>query len=377
MTVFSSNSRTPYFEALRNRIRELGGMHNAHLHLDRAGTFDDRYFSEANLELADSNHISLGKKHALIAKVHSGLAYEREDLERRVRSVLDKMVELGTRRADTMVDVTPDRVGTSALDLINEIKEDYSGRIELNTASYTPLGFKDDEPERWEIFEKGVTRADFIGSLPEADDKNDYPDHIGFKEQCRRVLELANSYNKGVHFHVDQRNEPSERGTEQVIESVKAHGSPVSEDGEPMIWMVHMLSPSTYPDDRFKKLAQDLADLNIGVICCPSAAIGMRQLRPIFTPTYNSIPRVLELLSSGVKLRLASDNIAEICSPSTTADLVDEVFVLSAAIRFYNVDILASLAAGKDLTVDQISLIDEHLENNEREMQKVINKYHA
>lgn len=375
--MFNAGSRSPYFEALRKKIDELGGMFNAHLHLDRAGTFDDRYFSEADLELADSNHISLGRKHALIAKIHAGFAYKREDLELRVRSALDTMIELGTRRADTMVDVTSDEVSTNALNWINEIKQDYLGKIELNTASYTPLGFRDDEPERWEIFEKGVEQADFIGSLPEADDKIDYPLHIGFKEQCRRVLELSKSHNKMVHFHVDQRNEPSESGTEQVIESVKENGAPDSNDGKPMIWVVHMLSPSTYSEERFVRLAQDLSELNIGVICCPSAAVGMRQLRSIPTPTYNSIPRVLELLSYGVKVRLASDNIADICSPSTTADLVDEVFVLSAAIRFYNIDILARLAAGVDLSADHTSLIKEHLDSNEREIQKVIKKYHA
>ena len=103
----------------------------------------------------------------------------------------------------------------------------------------------------------------------------------------------------------------------------------------------------------------------------------MRQLRTVQTPLYNSIPRVLELLAAGVKVRIASDNIADICSPSTTADLVDELFVLSAAIRFYHIDILARLAAGVDLEAEQIQLIKDHLRGNEVEVQKVIDKYHV
>ncbi len=375
--MFNANTRSPYYESLRTAITALGGMDNAHLHLDRAGTYDDHYFTEAKLNLSQNNHISLHKKHALIAKVHSGPAYETENLEMRVSSVLETMIELGTRRADTMVDVTPDCVGLSALRTLNKIKQDFAGRIELNTASYTPLGFSDDQPQMWETFEQGVSEANFIGALPEADDTHDYPDHIGFMEHCKRVLELATKHGKMLHIHTDQRNDPRESGTEQVIEAVKRYGAPSSEDGEPKVWVIHMVSPTTYDEARFEKMTQDLVEQNIGVICCPSAAVGMRQLRSLQTPSDNCIPRVLELLASGVRVKIASDNIADICSPSTTADLIDELFVLSAAIRFYHVDILAHLAAGKRPTPDLVKLIKEHLEQNKQEIDRVINHYNA
>jgi cytosine/adenosine deaminase-related metal-dependent hydrolase len=375
--MFTAKTRSPYYQNLRQTIQSLGGMDNAHLHLDRAGTYEDHYFSEANFTLDQNNHISLHKKHALIAKVHSGPAYETEDLEMRVRSVLDTMIELGTRRADTMVDVTADRVGLSALRTLNRVKSDYRGRIELNNASYTPLGFSDAHPAMWETFEEGVAEADFIGALPEADDIVDYPDHIGFVEHCRRVLELARKHNKMIHIHTDQRNDPRETGTEQVIGAVKQFGAPDSEDGEPKVWVIHMVSPSTYDEARFEKLAQGLVEQNIGVICCPSAAVGMRQLRPLETPSYNCIPRVLELLTAGVRVKIASDNIADICSPSTTADLIDELFVLSAAIRFYHVDILAHLAAGKPPTDAHLALIKDHLAQNNNEIQRVIDHYNG
>lgn len=373
--MFTANSRSPYYEKLREAIADLGGMDNAHLHLDRAGTYDDHYFSEAKLQLSDNNHISLHKKHALIAKVHSGPAYEIDDLQMRVRSVLETMVTLGTRRADTMVDVTPDRVGLSALRTLNAIKKEFAGRIELNNASYTPLGFNDANPAMWETFEEGVAEADFIGALPEADDVVDYPDHIGFMEHCRRVLELAKKHGKMIHIHTDQRNDPRETGTEQVIEAVRQFGAPLSDDGEPMVWVIHMVSPSTYDEARFERLAHNLSELNIGVICCPSAAVGMRQLRSLSTPSDNCIPRVLELLAAGVRVKIASDNIADICSPSTTADLVDELFILSAALRFYHVDILAHLAAGKPMGKTNLDLIKDHLRQNKEEIARVIKHY--
>ena len=68
-----------------------------------------------------------------------------------------------------------------------------------------------------------------------------------------------------------------------------------------------MISPTLYSDKRWKKLVERLKRANVGVICCPSAAIGMRQLRGVKTPTTNSIARVLELCAAGIQVRLGSD----------------------------------------------------------------------
>jgi hypothetical protein len=364
----------PFYRRLADRIRELGGMFNAHLHLDRAGTLDDAYMADAGHRILEQSHISLHRKHGLIGALHTGPAYNPDDLTARVDACLDEMVACNTVRADTMVDVTPDRVGLSALETLRAIKRRRAHAIDVRLGAYTPLGFKASEPRRWTLFEEGAQAADFIGSLPEADDTDDHPDHIGFMEHCTRVLDLASRLKRMVHVHTDQRNEPTEHGTEDLITVARRFAPLAADNGEPLIWAVHMISPSTYDEARFQKLVEGLLECNIGVICCPSAAIGMRQLRPVRTPTYNSIPRVLELLAAGVHVRLASDNIADICSPSTTADLTDEVYMLSAAIRYYNIDILARLAAGQRLTDGERAQVRDHLDHNDREIRQALDE---
>lgn len=363
---------SPFYVQLKDQIQRLGGMFNAHLHLDRAYTLDDRYLKGIDFSVLENSAISLHEKHSMISELHAGPAYEPLDLSRRVGECLDAMVACGTARADTLVDVTADRVEQSALRTLTDIKRDWAQKIDLRMAAYSPLGFKDAEPLRWEVFQEGARHADFLAALPEADDTDEYPDHIGFSEHCRRFLELAQSTGKMLHVHTDQRNEPTERGTERLVEAVRQYGAPRAPSGEPMVWAVHVISPSTYDEERFSRLVDGLVEQNIGVICCPSAAIGMRQLRTLKGPTYNSIPRVLEFLAAGIHVRLASDNIADICSPSTTADLTDEIFVLSAALRFYNIDILASLAAGTRLSEKQRAHVKEHLSANDREIAKVL-----
>ncbi|MGI3168377.1 hypothetical protein ACRARG_04435 [Pseudooceanicola sp. C21-150M6] len=364
----------PYYDALRAEIRKLGGYHNAHTHLDRANTLADGYVEHGALRVLEASHISLQQKHKLIATVHDGPAYDPADLERRVRETLDVMVGCGTARVDSMVDVTPDRVGTSALTLLRSIAEAYSGQIDMRLAAYTPFGFRDDMPRQWAIFEEGVALADFIGSLPEADDTRDYPGHIGFDEHCRRMHDLARRSGKMLHVHTDQLNIPEEDGTERLIEVVRQEGV-LAAGQEPQIWAVHAISPSTYDDRRWQRYVEGLLETNIGVICCPSAAIGMRQMRSRPGPTYNSIVRVLELAEAGVPVRLGSDNIADMCSPSTTADLGDEVFMLSAAIRYYKVEILAKLAVGQVLTAEERAVVSEHLRLNDAEIVKRLDRW--
>lgn len=352
---------TPYFEALEARIADLGGFLNAHLHLDRAGTLAETESLLRARAVRDGSALSIAGKHAVIPLVHASGLYDPEVLEARVGGYLDRMLAAGTRRADTVVDVTADRVGQTALDRVLSLKARYAGRLDLRVGAYSPLGFRDDEPVRWTLVSEAALRADFLGLLPERDDRARYPEHIGFEESCRRGLLLAAGLGKDIHIHVDQTNRSEEGGGETVARLVAELGLGRSEGAAPFVWLIHLISPSTYEEDRFVRLARAMADLGMGAICCPAAAISMRQLRPLCSPTANSIARVLDLLAEGVQIRIASDNICDVTSPMGTPDLMDEVLVLGNALRFYDIDVLARLAAGRPMTEANLDWIRAHL----------------
>lgn len=357
------NLTTPYFRELADRIAGHGGMFNAHLHLDRAGTYSEttRLLAETK---RDGAILSLSGKHALIPRIHASQCYERGELKARTSDYLKIFIQAGTRRADTLVDVTDDGIDMRALDVFLELKHEFRDAIEFNIGAYNPLGFRDDEPRRWDLLKDGVAKADFIGLLPERDDTAIYPDHIGFNESCRRSIELSMESGKQVHIHVDQANHEYEAGAEAVVKVVRQVGAGVPSHIEPMIWLIHVISPSTYEEKRFRRLVADLADLNIGVICCPSAAISMRQYRPLISPTFNSIARVLDLLAAGIQVRLASDNICDVTSPMGTPDLMDEIFVLANAVRYYDIEIMAKLAAGIPLDRQDRERLRQHLDED-------------
>lgn len=360
-----------FFGQLYDRIAALGGFYNSHLHLDRSGTLDATRQILSDRERGRESQLSLSAKHSLIPAIHASPCYDRPVMAERVNAVLDLMVEAGTTRAATVVDTTCDRVGMDGLELFLHLKRERAATLRLEVGAYSPLGFRDDEPERWDMLMAGAQIADFVGLLPERDDRQRYPAHIGFEECCRRGLRLGAGLGKPVHVHVDQMNHPSENLSERLVEVFRRLDMPVHRGEAPWVWLVHVISPSTYEDRRFEKLVESLVELNIGVICCPSAAISMRQYRTTLTPTGNSIARVLEMLAAGVHVRIGSDNICDITSPAGTPDLLHELYVLCNAVRYYDLDLLAKLGAGLPLDAAERERLERHLLDDRAEISRL------
>ncbi|MGR3491211.1 MAG: hypothetical protein ACU0DW_04065 [Shimia sp.] len=356
---------TSFMASLIDRVAERGGLFNAHLHIDRAETLEHTIELLAQEGRSDVSAIGLMQKHWLIPAIHNSPCYDSPALRDRVKGCLLRMAQLGTRRAHSVVDVTADRVGLTALDTLLDLRREMSPTIDFHVGAYNPLGFRDDAPDRWALLARGAEKAHFIGGLPERDDTADYPDHIGFEASCQRLIRLSHELEKPLHLHVDQKNLPTEAQTEAVIDIVRRDGL-IPAAPEPLIWLIHVISPSTYEEDRFLAMAKALAKLNIGVICCPLAALSMRQIRPVTGPTHNSIARVLDLLAAGVHVRLGSDNVCDITSPLGTLDLMDEVIAIAHAERFYDADVLTHLATGEKLPSDLRDRVATHLADNRR-----------
>ena len=181
-------------------------------------------------------------------------------------------------------------------------------------------------------------------------------------------------FGKELHIHIDQANHCHERDTERFLD-VLDKIDPKIDRSNFVVWLVHVISPSTFPDTRFNEIVERILKHNIGIITCPSGAISMRQIRPIQSPISNSIARVLDFLAAGIPVRIGSDNICDITMPMGTCDLMHELFVMANALRFYNVDVLAHLAAGLELSPELQKLVRNHLEDDRQEIEKVLQRY--
>lgn len=336
---------------------QFGGIFNAHAHLDRAYTLEDKYLRHIGTTPLEASSLPLSVKQNLVGDLHKGLAYTRENLIERLSTAIEIQQAYGVTRLDTNIDATPDLPddGLLAINIALELKKEYAARgFDLRIAPTPIFGFKHDASDRisrWEVFATAAEKCDYLSLLPEKDDfpKGSDPDgRVGFKRHIRMGIELASRLGKEVQFHLDQMNVPGESGTERLLETLEVLDMPKVENSKgPTVWVIHMISPSAYDEARFARLIDKLLEYHVGVIVCPSAALSMRQLRAIEAPTHNSIARVLELVKRKVPIRLGTDNIADVFVPQGDGDMLTEIKLGGVGLRLNPPSIWAKLASGK------------------------------
>jgi cytosine/adenosine deaminase-related metal-dependent hydrolase len=344
------DSLSDYGKKLYTLSQSYGGWRNGHLHCDRSNTLASHYWNDANIDPFEAGTYSLAAKQNLTGELHKGPAYVAEDLYKRIKKELLREKALGTRSATSLIDATPD-IGLIAIEAALQVKKELQGKLEFIVGTQPIFGFKNPEinSDRWDIFEKAsrLDGIDVLGALPE---KDDAPDKIGARKHLEMVLTLGIELGKEVHAHVDQGNDPRESGTELLIDCVKKIGSPAAQsDGQPTVWAVHAISTSCYDEYRFKTLLENLKKYNIGIICCPRAALSMRQLRPLEAPIHNSIVRLLELVTYEIPIRFGSDNVADIFIPTGNGNILDELILVADALRYYVPKLWAKLGCGEKL----------------------------
>jgi len=346
-----SRQLSVYDKMFLEEAQKYGGFNNAHAHLDRADTLSGEYLDHINTTPLEAASLPLRAKQNLTGYLHTGLAYTEKNLRQRMTQVIKRLIGYGTTRVASCIDTTPDigENGQLAFRVALELKEEFSDQINLELAPNPIFGFKEGSG-RWEAFAEAAKKADFLSALPEKDDFSDQfkrDGRIGFRKHLRMVIELACKLKKEVHIHLDQANDPTEAGTETLIEGLRWIDQPeIPNNDGPSIWAIHMISPSAYSENRFSHLIDGLLECNIGVILCPTAAISMRQLRPTEAPIHNSIVRMLELLKKKVPVLLGSDNIGDVFVPQGDGDMLTEIKMGGHSLRFAPPHVWAKLAAG-------------------------------
>jgi cytosine/adenosine deaminase-related metal-dependent hydrolase len=350
--------------------RRKGGMIDKHIHLCRARTAEDRYWEHTKHSVREVMEWTLDLKRRAIGKVHLGDAYKDEELYERMKGVLTDKIAAGETEVWAVTDTTPD-IGLVAFDTALKLRRELSGQVNLKVGAYPPFGIKRLGSDRHELMREAARRAHFIVVLPESDTGEDHP--IGFDGHLKCMFEIAHENHLPIQCHLGQANDPRQHDTEAFVEAVRWLGSPQVEGATgPTVWAVHIISPSAYDDERFNRLVGNLVKYNIGVIVCPYAALSMRQLRPIATPTHNSIARVRELLVAGVPLALGVDNAGDIFVPlPRRVDLGRELEVAPNAVRFYDEEIWDKIARGEPLNDVDIELARRSLAEDDHVFQNL------
>lgn len=300
-------------------INANGGFVNCHAHFDKAYYITKEDLDKSMVDMEMKWQMSDGIKRASSV----------EDIKKRIRTALDTLIEQGCRLTCTFVDAY-DAVGHKAIDAVNAVKEEYKNKITVLTITQ-PLGGLVDDTSR-AFYEDITAKADIAGALP----SKDRPNH---EQHLDHLFTIAKKFNKPVHVHIDQENNPNERDTELLIAAVRRHGY----QGRTVA--VHAISVSAQPKDYRTKIYKELAELGIAVVVCPSAVISMRQLDQFNAPVHNSIANVPEMIEAGVLVGLGIDNLADFYTPFVDGDMWTEMRILQEACRYYNFDNLVKIAS--------------------------------
>src|SRR3989344_5439046 len=367
----------PWYDLqILEQAKGYGGFYNAHAHIDRAETLEEDYLRHYGTTPLDASSLPLSVKQNLVGNLHLGKGYTREDLIERMSRVIERQIAFGVTRLDTNIDATPDlpEDGLLAVKGALELKRKFAGRIAIRIAPTPIFGFKKDshdKHDRWEVFKRAAEMCDYLSLLPEKDDystETARDGKVGFKHHIRMGVELACTLGKEVQFHLDQMNVEGERGTERMLEMLEGLDLPFVKgaDGQPTVWIIHMISPSAYEESRFARLVEQLLRLGVGVIVCPSAALSMRQLRSLSSPLHNSIARVPELIKSRIPLRIGTDNINDVFVPASDGDMLTEIKMGEQATRLYHPSIWAKLASGTPLNNVDIATVGRILHEDRK-----------
>lgn len=359
-----------YDQEVLRHVHKEGGFYNAHAHLDRAYTLEDTYLRHMGTTPLEASNLPLSVKQKLVGNLHEGMAYTEENLRERMTYAIKMQIAYGTKRLDTCIDAAPKlpEDGLIAIRIALELKEKFKDQIAIRIAPNPIFGFKE-KSGRWEVFKEAAKLCDFLSLLPEKDEFDNpvtKDGKIGFRKHIIMGLELACELKKEIQLHLDQANLPSEKGAETLLEGLHWLPQPQLEKGVSAIKIIHMISPSAYPEGRFARLIDALLEHNVGVIICPTAAISMRQLRSVESPIHNSIARMLELIKRKVPLWVGTDNINDVFVPQGDGDMLTEIKMGGHALRIATPSIWGKLLTGTPLNEVDIATVVRIL-NEDRE----------
>lgn len=283
------------------------GLVESHTHLDKSFTAVDE--DTPNLQEA------YGIFTRYLAKIPpEGMV---EDIKARSRRVLDWELASGASAVKSHVLVCP-QWGMGSLQAINELKEEYRGRLDLyNITQWTP------EYDREFRAAAKAGEIDFIAGYPLFTD-----DPMGNIDQ---VFALAEEYGLPLDLHIDERDEPDISCFLSVIEHTRRYHM------EGRVTCGHVTALCAVEDEPAHRAICEAVEAGINIITLPSCnmfLMGRKDRQPI----RRGVTRVDEFLKAGANVAVASDNVRDPYRPFGNGDLLEEALFAAQVLQYGTAD---------------------------------------
>lgn len=316
-------------EAVFQQAKAMGGLTNAHSHLDRAYTI-----TAETLPLADA---PLQEKWDLVDTIKREST--RDQILGRMSHATEVMIAQGVATIGSFIDVD-EAIGDKAVWAAQRLRERYP-EVTFVFANQVLKGVLDPNAREW--FERGLQFVDIIGGLPDKDERF-HKDKGGASAHLDYILGRGKETGKLVHVHVDQGNTSREKETELLADKVVEHGM------HGRVVAIHSISIGAHPKEYREQVYRKALEAGLSFISCPTAWIDSRRSEEL-APTHNSITPADELLQRRMLVAIGTDNIADLYLPATEGDMWEEIKLLLRTNRIYNPEVLARIASINGRTV--------------------------
>lgn len=283
------------------------GFVESHTHLDKAFT------------AVDEDTPNLQEAYGIFARYLAKIPPEGmvEDIKVRSRRVLDWELAAGASAVKSHVLVCP-QWGMGSLQAINELKEEYRGRLDLyNITQWTP------EYDREFRAAAKAGEIDFIAGYPLFTD-----DPMGNIDQ---VFALAEEYGLPLDLHIDERDEPDISCFLSVIEHTRRYHM------EGRVTCGHVTALCAVEDEPAHRAICEAVEAGINIITLPSCnmfLMGRKDKQPI----RRGVTRVDEFLKAGANVAVASDNVRDPYRPFGNGDLLEEALFAAQVLQYGTAD---------------------------------------
>lgn len=243
------------------------------------------------------------------------------DLWRRMNFALECAYVHGTRAIRTHLDSREEQA-RRVWPLVNELRSEWAGRIELQAATLLPLEAALEDDAFLKIAQVVARKNDILGALA-------LP-HEHLDQQLDTFLGLADRHGLNVDFHADETDNPSSECLRAIAQAVLRTGF------EGQVTVGHCCSLAQQDDATANQTLDLVAEAGLGIVCLPLCNLSLQDHQPGRTPRWRGITLVHEMQALGIPVTFASDNTRDPFNPHGDLDMVE---VLRTSARLAHLDL--------------------------------------
>lgn len=221
-----------------------------------------------------------------------------DDVRRRMDFALRCAYAHGTAAIRTHIDSLGKQTAIS-WPVLDELRTEWQGRIELQAAALCPTELAVDDPEQFRSIVATVAR--YGGSIGGLSFMGERPG-----EKLDRALDIvcdaATANGLGLDFHVDESSSPDALTLEPIARAV------IRNRFRGPVIAGHCCSLALQPDEDRRRIIALLAEAGVTVVSLPLVNLYLQDRQAGRTPRWRGVAPLHELAAAGVPVLVASDN---------------------------------------------------------------------